>query len=58
MEIEFKKYLIDEMEKLGYWFDIVESYDECVRFNGDYGVTMIFDSWVDVEDWLNGVVID
>lgn len=50
--------LVDAMEAAGYWFDSFQSYDGYLRFSGDYGTRMTFESWEEVEDWLRGVVFD
>lgn len=53
-----KETLIAAMDAAGYWFDNFESYDGCLVFSGNYGTTMYFDSWEEVEEWLRGVVFD
>jgi len=49
--------LIKAMDAAGWWFNEMESHDSWLWFHGDYS-NMSFDSWKDVEDWLNGVVFD
>lgn len=49
--------LVDQMAKMGYYYDALSSYDDWLVFTW-YGGWLDFDSWEAVASWLNGVVID
>lgn len=57
-----KQKLIPAMEAAGYHFDDLESTDGNLRFLPDgtheIGGVMISDSWNDVKEWLEGVVLE
>ena len=57
-----KQKLISAMEAAGYHFDELESTDGNLRFLPDgtheIGGVMITDSWNDVKEWLEGVVLE
>lgn len=57
-----KQKLIPAMEAAGYHFDELESTDGNLRFLPDgtheIGGVMISDSWNDVKEWLEGVVLE
>ena len=57
-----KQKLISAMEAAGYHFDELESTDGNLRFLPDgtheIGGVMISDSWNDVKEWLEGVVLE
>ena len=57
-----KQKLIPAMEAAGYHFDELESTDGNLRFFPDgtheIGGVMISDSWNDVKEWLEGVVLE
>lgn len=62
LESEQKQKLIPVMEAAGYHFDELESTDGNLRFLPDgtheIGGVMISDSWNDVKEWLEGVVLE
>ena len=62
LESEQKQKLIPAMEAAGYHFDELESTDGNLRFLPDgtheIGGVMISDSWNDVKEWLEGVVLE
>ena len=62
LESEQKQKLIPAMEAAGYHFDDLESTDGNLRFLPDgtheIGGVMISDSWNDVKEWLEGVVLE
>lgn len=62
LESEQKEKLIPAMEAAGYHFDELESTDGNLRFLPDgtheIGGVMISDSWTDVKEWLEGVVLE
>lgn len=62
LESEQKQKLISAMEAAGYHFDELESTDGNLRFLPDgtheIGGVMISDSWNDVKEWLEGVVLE
>lgn len=62
LESEQKEKLIPAMEAAGYHFDELESTDGNLRFLPDgtheIGGVMISDSWNDVKEWLEGVVLE
>lgn len=62
LESEQKQKLIPAMEAAGYHFDELESTDGNLRFLPDgtheIGGVMISDSWNDVKQWLEGVVLE
>ena len=62
LESEQKQKLIPAMEAAGYHFDELESTDGNLRFLPDgtheIGGVMISDSWTDVKEWLEGVVLE
>lgn len=62
LESEQKQKLIPAMEAAGYRFDELESTDRNLRFLPDgtheIGGVMISDSWNDVKEWLEGVVLE
>lgn len=62
LESEQKEKLIPAMEAAGYHFDELESSDGNLRFLPDgtheIGGVMISDSWNDVKEWLEGVVLE
>lgn len=62
LESEQKEILIPAMEAAGYPFDELESTDGNLRFLPDgtheIGGVMISDSWNDVKQWLEGVVLE
>ena len=62
LESEQKQKLIPAMEAAGYHFDELESTDDNLRFLPDgtheIGSVMISDSWNDVQEWLEGVVLE
>lgn len=62
LESEQKQKLIPAMEVAGYHFDELESTDGNLRFLPDgtheIGGVMISDSWNDVKEWLEGVVLE
>ena len=62
LESEQKQKLIPAMEAAGYHFDELESSDGNLRFLPDgtheIGGVMISDSWNDVKEWLEGVVLE
>lgn len=62
LESELKEKLIPAMEVAGYHFDELESTDGNLRFLPDgtheIGGVMISDSWNDVKEWLEGVVLE
>lgn len=62
LESEQKEKLIPAMEAAGYHFDELESSDGNLRFLPDgtheIGGAWIADSWNDVQEWLEGVVLE
>lgn len=62
LESEQKEILIPAMEAAGYHFDELESTDGNLRFLPDgtheIGGVMISDSWTDVKEWLEDVVLE
>lgn len=62
LESEQKQKLIPAMEAAGYHFDELDSTDGSLRFLPDgtheIGGVMISDSWNDVKEWLEGVVLE
>ncbi len=62
LESEQKQKLIPAMEAAGYHFDELESTDGNLRFLPDgtheIGSVMILDSWNNVKEWLEGVVLE
>lgn len=62
LESEQKQKLIPAMEAAGYHFDELESTDGNLRFLPDgtheIGGVMISDSWNDVKEWLESVVLE
>lgn len=62
LESEQKEKLIPAMEAAGYHFDELESSDGNLRFLPDgtheIGGAWITDSWNDVQEWLEGVVLE
>ena len=62
LESEQKEKLIPAMEAAGYHFDELESSDGNLRFLPDgtheIGGVMISDSWNDVKEWMEGVVLE
>lgn len=62
LESEQKQKLIPAMEAAGYHFDELESTDGNLRFLPDgtheIGGVMISDSWNNVKEWLEGVVLE
>ncbi len=60
--LESEQKLIPAMEAAGYHFDELESTDGNLRFLPDgiheIGGVMISDSWNDVKEWLEGVVLE
>lgn len=54
--------LLKAMDAAGWWFNDLESYTTDTAtwlwFHGDYGFSMSFDSWRELEEWLLGVVFD
>lgn len=62
LESKQKQKLIPAMEAAGYHFDELESTDGNLRFLPDgtheIGGVMISDSWNDVKEWLEGVVLE
>lgn len=62
LESEQKEKLIPAMEAAGYYFDELESSDGNLRFLPDgtheIGGAWIADSWNDVQEWLEGVVLE
>lgn len=62
LESEQKQKLVPAMEVAGYHFDELESTDGNLRFlpNGTHeiGGVMISDSWNDVKEWLEGVILE
>ena len=62
LESEQKQKLIPAMEAAGYHFDELESSDGNLRFLPDgtheIGGAWIADSWNDVQEWLEGVVLE
>lgn len=49
--------LITAMETIGYHYDDIDSYDDWIVFNSEYG-RLEFSSWDDVYEWLDGVILD
>ena len=62
LESEQKEKLIPAVEAAGYHFDELESSDENLRFlpDGTHEIAgaWIADSWNDVQEWLEGVVLE
>ena len=62
LDSEQKQKLIPAMEAAGYHFDELESTDGNLRFLPDgtheIGGVMILDSWNNVKEWLEGVVLE
>ena len=62
LESEQKEKLIPAVEAAGYHFDELESSDENLRFlpDGTHEISgaWIADSWNDVQEWLEGVVLE
>ena len=60
--LESEQKLIPAMEAAGYHFDELESTDGNLRFLPDgtheIGGVMISDSWNDVKEWLEGVILE
>lgn len=49
--------MIKAMSIAGYHFDSVESNDDSIRFQHEFG-TMIFENWNDANCWIEQVVFD
>ena len=56
-EEKLKPTVTEAMEKAGYYYNEVESYDGYLKFDGP-GNHMIFESFKEASDWLEGVVFD
>lgn len=53
-----KEKIIAAMEMAGYYYDDIDSYDDWLVFNADFGSRLDFSSWDNVLDWLENVVFD
>ena len=64
IEQEQRERIIKAMAAAGYYYDDIASYTDengengWLYFNGDYCTSITFDSWTQVNEWLNGVVFD
>ena len=48
-----KQKMIEMMQDCGYYYDEIDSHATWLVFNGIYCGKLWFDSWNDVEEWLN-----
>ena len=46
------------MEAAGYYFNEIDSYDGCVKFDTEHLFNNSFESWKEVAEWLDGVVFE
>ena len=56
--VEDTEKLTAAMEAAGYTLDTLESRNDYLHFNGDYGAAMTMGSWRECREWLEGVVFD
>lgn len=49
--------IIKAMEKLGYYYDNINSYKGYYVFNGDYCTQMTFTTIKEIKEWLKYVVL-
>ncbi len=50
--------IIKAMEKAGFYYDDINSYEGWYIFNGDYCTKMEFTSESDIINWLENVVLE
>ena len=53
-----KTRMLDAMEVAGYYHDVYSSSPGNIRFQTEYDNAIYFENWVEVKDWLLGVVFD
>lgn len=50
--------IIRVMEKLGYYYDNINSYKGYYVFNGDYCTQITFTTIKEINNWMKNVIID